>query len=76
MTGYRVERCPGAGCTNFAQIGTPTGTTFSNTGLRAGTTYRYRVRAVDAAGNLSGYSGDRSVDTARRRHDPPDGADG
>ncbi len=28
-------------------------TTFSDTGLSASTTYRYRVRAVDAAGNLS-----------------------
>ena len=33
VTGYRVERCQGAGCTNFAQIATPTGTTFSDTGL-------------------------------------------
>ena len=36
--------------------GTPTATTFSNTGLAASTTYRYRVRAVDAAGNLGAYS--------------------
>src|SRR4029079_17760108 len=56
VTGYRVERCAGATCTNFAQVGTPTGTSFSDTGLPANTTYRYRVRAVDAAGNLSAYS--------------------
>ena len=56
VTGYRVERCQGASCTNFAQVGAPTGTTFSNTGLTAGTTYRYRVRAIDAAGNLGAYS--------------------
>ena len=56
VTGYRVERCQGAGCTNFAQVGTPTATTFSDTGLAASTTYRYQVRAVDAAGNLSAYS--------------------
>jgi len=56
VTGYRVESCSGSSCTNFAQIGTPSGTTFSNTGLTASTTYRYRVRAADAAGNLSGYS--------------------
>ena len=56
VTGYRVERCQGTSCTNFAQVGTPSGTTFSNTGLAASTTYRYQVRAVDAAGNLSGYS--------------------
>ncbi|MFZ1537044.1 MAG: fibronectin type III domain-containing protein, partial [Chromatiaceae bacterium] len=56
VTGYRVERCTGATCTNFAQIATPTTTSFSNTGLTAGTAYRYRVRAADAAGNLGGYS--------------------
>lgn len=56
IAGYRVERCQGTGCVNFAQIGQPTTTTFNDTGLAAGTPYRYRVRAVDAAGNLSGYS--------------------
>ncbi|MGH8175610.1 MAG: fibronectin type III domain-containing protein [Steroidobacter sp.] len=56
VTGYRVERCTGATCTTFAQLTTRTTTTYSNTGLTAGTTYRYRVRAVDGAGNLSGYS--------------------
>jgi chitodextrinase len=56
VTGYRVERCQGSGCTSFAQIGTPSGTTFNDTGLTAGTLYRYRVRATDAAGNLSAYS--------------------
>src|SRR5262249_26764714 len=56
VTGYRVERCQGAGCSSFAQVGAPSGTTFNNTGLSAGTSYSYRVRAVDAAGNPSGYS--------------------
>ena len=56
VTGYRVERCQGAGCTNFVQVLTPTGTSVSDTGLTAGTSYSYRVRATDAAGNLSGYS--------------------
>jgi glucose/arabinose dehydrogenase len=56
VVGYRVERCSGAGCTNFAQVGTPTATTFSDTGLLASTSYSYRVRAVDAVPNLSDYS--------------------
>ena len=56
VTGYRVERCQGSTCTNFAQVGTPTATSFSDTGLSAATTYRYRVRAADAAGNLGAYS--------------------
>jgi len=57
VTGYRLERCTGASCTNFAQIATPTTTSYGNTGLTANTSYRYRVRATDAAGNLSPYSG-------------------
>lgn len=57
VAGYRVERCSGAGCSSFAQVGTTGGTTtFSDSGLSASTSYSYRVRATDAAGNLSGYS--------------------
>src|SRR5207244_1303537 len=53
VTGYPVERCQGAGCTSFAPIGTAGGPTYSDTGLGANTSYSYRVRATDAAGNLS-----------------------
>ncbi len=56
VTNYLVERCAGASCTSFAQIATSTTTTYNNTGLTASTSYSYRVRATDAAGNLSGYS--------------------
>ena len=63
VTAYLVERCQGAGCTNFGQIATSTGTSFSDTGLTVGTTYLYRVRATDAAGNLSLYSNVASVTT-------------
>ena len=35
VTGYLIERCQGAGCTSFAQIGTPAGTTYNDTGLTA-----------------------------------------
>ncbi len=63
VTGYRVERCSGASCTTFAQIATPTTTTFSDTGLTASTSYSYRIRATDAAGNLSGYSSTASTTT-------------
>ncbi|MBP1689088.1 MAG: depolymerase family esterase, partial [Deltaproteobacteria bacterium] len=64
VTGYRVERCQGASCTNFVQIATPSGPTFGNTGLAASTTYRYRVRAIDAAGNLGAYSAIATATTA------------
>ena len=53
---YRVERCSGAGCTNFLQVATPSTTTYSDTGLTSATPYSYRVRASDTLGNLSGYS--------------------
>ena len=56
VTGYQVERCQGIGCTTFLQISVPTAPFFNNTGLTASTMYRYRVRAVDGAGNVSGYS--------------------
>jgi fibronectin type 3 domain-containing protein len=64
VTQYLVERCQGATCTNWAQVGTSTSTTFSNTGLAGGTTYRFRVRASDAAGNLSAYSSIASATTS------------
>ncbi|MFH1257040.1 MAG: fibronectin type III domain-containing protein [Candidatus Diapherotrites archaeon] len=63
VTGYRLERCTGASCSNFSQIASPTGTTYNNTGLSASTTYRYRIRAADAAGNLSPYSSIASATT-------------
>jgi WD40 repeat protein len=56
VTGYRVERCQGAGCSNFVQIAAPAATSFGDFGLIPGTTYQYRVRATDAASNLSAYS--------------------
>ena len=63
VTGYRVERCQGASCTGFAQIATPTATNFNDTGLTAGTSYSYQVRAVDAAGNLGSYTSVASATT-------------
>ena len=65
VTGYKVERCSGTGCTNFAQIGTTTGTgtTYKDTTTVASTTYSYRVRATDAAGNLSPYSNTATATT-------------
>ena len=64
VTGYRVERCSGAGCSSFAQIATPTATTFSDSNLSASTSYSYRVRAADAAGNVSAFSGTATTSTS------------
>jgi endo-1,4-beta-xylanase len=56
VTSYQILRAPGASGGSFAQVGTSTTTSFSNGGLAASTTFRYQVRAVDAAGNASAVS--------------------
>jgi endo-1,4-beta-xylanase len=56
VTGYDILRAPGTTGGTFAVIGTSTTTTFSNTGLTAATTFRYQVRARDAANNMSAVS--------------------
>jgi chitodextrinase len=56
VTAYVIERCPGVSCASFTPIATATTTTFSDSGLPAATTYRYRVRARDAVPNFSAYS--------------------
>ncbi len=55
--GFKIERCTGVGCTEFIQIATVGAnvTSYSNTGLTASTSYSYRVRAYNAAGD-SDYS--------------------
>lgn len=59
VAGYGIERCRGSGCTNFLPIGTTTAASavvYDDKNLLASTTYRYRVRAKDAANNWSAYS--------------------
>ena len=62
-TGFQIERKTGAGGT-YAQIGTAAAnaTTYNSTGLADVTTYFYRVRAVNSAGN-SAYSNEASTTT-------------
>src|SRR5207249_2356014 len=64
VTSYLVERCQGAGCATFTQIATTSTAAYGDTGLSASTSYSYRVRASDAAGNLSAYSNVASTTTA------------
>ena len=71
VTAYTVERCQGSGCANFAQIASPAGTSYSDTGLSATTSYTYRVWAVDASGNVSGYSNTAAATTLAGPPPPP-----
>jgi chitodextrinase len=73
VTGYDVLRAPGASGGTFAVVGSPTGTTFTDTGLAAATTFRYQVRAKDAAGNMSTASTAITVTTSNTGGDgtPP-----
>ena len=68
VTHYRVERCSGVGCSDFAQVALSTSTRHMDVGLAASTAYSYRVRAVDAAGNEGPYSNVASAATPA----PPD----
>ena len=61
---YLIERCQGSGCSSFAQIGTSSTLSFSNTGLAGSTSYSYRVRAQDSVGNTGPYSNVSSATTA------------
>lgn len=74
VSGYRVERCQGSNCTGFVQIAAPTTVSYSDTGLAGGTTYRYRVRATDAVGNLSSYSNIAGATTATAADTTPPSA--
>jgi cellulase (glycosyl hydrolase family 5) len=62
-TGYRIERCSGAGCSIFTQVGTSTTAGYADTGVSASTSYTYRVRASDTLGDLSSYSGTATATT-------------
>jgi len=59
LAGYRVFR-------HENLVATVSGTTFINSGLAAGTQYRYRVAAIDNAGNQSGLSSQVTVNTKKR----------
>ena len=64
VTGYDIFRAPGASGGTFASVGSSATASFASTGLSANTIYRYQVRARDAAGNASGFSGAVTVTTA------------
>jgi len=67
VSAYQIERCQGTGCTNFTLFTTLTGanvsTSLSDVSVVGSTSYSYRLRATDAAGNLSAYSNTASATT-------------
>jgi hypothetical protein len=62
--GFKIERCSGAGCSNFAQIAIVGANvvSYTNTSLVASTSYSYRLRAYNASGD-SNYSNTASAVT-------------
>ncbi len=54
-TGFNIER-KGPGDSNFKQIGTTSGETYTDTGLTSGTQYSYRVYAYNDFDNTPSYS--------------------
>jgi chitodextrinase len=63
VTRYEIYRAPNATGGTFASVGSSTTNSFMDTGLAAGATYRYQVRARDAAGNASAFSAAVTVTT-------------
>jgi hypothetical protein len=57
VVGYRIKR-------GATVVGTASGTSFTDTGLSAATSYTYSVAAYDAAGNVSAYSSTASATTS------------
>ncbi|HVF85933.1 MAG TPA: S8 family serine peptidase, partial [Pyrinomonadaceae bacterium] len=65
--GFKIERCLGSNCTNFAQVATVGVNikTFSDTGLSGNKTYSYRVRAYNGTGD-SAHSNVANATTPRK----------
>ncbi len=56
VASYSIERCLGITCLDFSPLGISTVLAYGDTNLTSGQGYSYRARAVDIAGNISGYS--------------------
>jgi mannan endo-1,4-beta-mannosidase len=63
VTGYEILRAAGASGGTFTPVGTSATTSFTASGLSPSSTYRFAVRARDAAGNTSAGSSAVTVTT-------------
>ena len=65
-SGFRIERCKNPNCTSFVQIAEVGAnvTTFADTTVNRNTSYNYRVRAFNAAGN-SAYTNTANAKTLK-----------
>jgi mannan endo-1,4-beta-mannosidase len=63
VTGYEILRAPGTSGGSFTSAGSSATTSFTASGLSPSSTYRFTVRARDAAGNTSANSGAATVTT-------------
>ncbi|QQS16011.1 MAG: fibronectin type III domain-containing protein [Candidatus Moraniibacteriota bacterium] len=64
VMGYKIYRCSGRKCVPTTEISTSSTAAFSDAGLSPKTSYSYRVKAMDAAGNESGFSSTASASTS------------
>jgi Fibronectin type III domain/Interferon-alpha/beta receptor, fibronectin type III len=66
ITGFKIERCEGKGCSNFTEIASVAAnpTSYQNTDLTALTSYSYRIRAYKESSHHA-YSNIASASTSR-----------
>lgn len=66
ITGFKIERCEGKGCSNFIEIASVAAnvSSYQNTDLNALTSYSYRVRAYKEGSHYA-YSKTASATTSR-----------
>ena len=71
VTGFKIERCEGKGCSNFVEIANvaPNVTSYQSTALTALTSYSYRVRAYKESSHYA-YSKIASATTSRSTAPP------
>ena len=57
VSAYKIEKCFWAtGCANFSDVATVSTNRYVDNNVTGGTSYGYRIRAIDKAGNVSIYS--------------------